>query len=266
VRSESVERVRAWQPELPGVREVFHARFVAHRYPPHTHDTWTVLIVDQGAIRYDLDLHPHGSTLGTVTVLPPHVVHDGRAAHHDGFRKRVLYLETSLLGEGLVGPAVDHPTIGDPTLVRTVDRLHRRLTGGDDFLGGEAALLVVTERLLDHLGGGAADAAPRAPDPALADRLRQLLDAHPFEKLTLRTAGDILGASPGHLVRSFGAVYSISPHAYVVGRRIDAARRQLLDGRPAAHVAVATGFHDQAHLSRHFTRHVGTTPGRYARR
>ncbi|WP_254068953.1 hypothetical protein [Streptomyces sp. TM32] len=27
---------------------------------------------------------------------------------------------------------------------------------------------------------------------------------------------------------------------------------------------MAAGFHDQAHLHRHFTRYVGTTPGRYA--
>ena len=263
MRSTPVEQVRAWQPPLPGVREVFHARFVAHRYPPHTHDTWTVLIVDQGAIRYDLDLHPHGSTLGSVTVLPPHVVHDGRAAHGDGFRKRVLYLETSLLDERLVGPAVDHPSIGDPSLVRIVDRLHRRLSGRDDFLGGEAALLAVVRRLGAHLGGGS-ESAERAPDPRLADRLRQLLDAHLFETLTLRAAGEILGSSPGHLVRSFGVAYGISPHAYTIGRRVDVARHQLLEGRPPALVAVETGFHDQAHLSRHFTRHVGTTPGRFA--
>jgi hypothetical protein len=61
--------VRAWQPALPGVRQVFHARFVAHRYPPHTHDTWTVLIVDEGAIRYDLDGREHGSRSRTVTVF-----------------------------------------------------------------------------------------------------------------------------------------------------------------------------------------------------
>ena len=101
--------MRAWQPGLPGVREVFHARFVEHRYPPHTHDTWTVLVVDQGSIRYDLDNREHGSSPGTVTVLPPHVVHDGRAAHRAGFRKRVIYLETSELSERLIGPAVDRP-------------------------------------------------------------------------------------------------------------------------------------------------------------
>jgi len=256
------EQVRAWRPELSGIREVFHARFVEHRYPPHIHDTWTVLVVDQGAIRYDLDHRAHGSEHGLVTVLPPGVVHDGRAAVADGFRKRVLYVETSLLGEDLVGPAVDRPSIADPALLRGIDRLHRQLQDGDDHLGGEAALALVAERLARHLG-----AAPVAvaPDAGLADRLRQLLDARLFDRVTLAEAGRVLGASPTHLVRSFAAAYGVSPHAYVVGRRIDAARRLLLAGHPVATVAAETGFHDQPHLHRHFTRHVGTTPGSFSR-
>jgi AraC-like DNA-binding protein len=254
--------VRAWQPALPGVREVFHARFVEHRYPPHTHDTWTVLIVDQGAIRYDLDNREHGSRSGTVTVLPPHVVHDGRAAHDVGFRKRVLYVETTELSERLVGPAVDRPRIDDPRLHRTLDQLHRRLQAGDDLIGGEATLAVVIEQLQSHLGRQPPAEPPT--DPRLADQLRQLLDAHLFERVTLSAAGSILEASPTHLVRSFTRAYGISPHAYVISRRIDSARRRLLDGQPAATVAIETGFHDQAHLSRHFARHVGTSPGRFA--
>ena len=48
-------RVEAWAPQVPGIREVFHARLVGYAYPPHCHETWAVLIVDEGAIRYDLD-------------------------------------------------------------------------------------------------------------------------------------------------------------------------------------------------------------------
>jgi AraC-like DNA-binding protein len=257
------EHVRAWQPALPGVREVFHARFVAHRYPPHTHDTWTVLIVDRGAIRYGLDNRERASGSGTVTVLPPHVVHDGRSAHHAGFRKRVLYVESAELSERLIGPAVDQPRIDDPRLHRALDHLHRRLQSRDDLLGGEATFAAVVEQIRTHLDRQ--PPARPANDPRLADQLRQLLDARLFEPLSLRAAGSILSASPTHLVRSFSGAYGISPHAYVISRRIDEARRRLLGGEPAAVVAIGTGFHDQAHLSRHFTRHVGTTPGRFAR-
>lgn len=51
----------------------------------------------------------------------------------------------------------------------------------------------------------------------------------------------------------------------VLGRRITPSRDLLLDGWPPSAVAAEVGFVDQAHLSRHFLRHVGTTPGRFAR-
>ncbi len=66
-------------------------------------------------------------------------------------------------------------------------------------------------------------------------------------------------------MRSFTRTYGVAPHAYVLGRRIALARDRLLDGQPAADVAAGVGFYDQAHFTRHFRRHVGTTPARYAR-
>ena len=68
-----------------------------------------------------------------------------------------------------------------------------------------------------------------------------------------------------HLVRSFTRQYGLSPHAYVTGRRIDAARRLLLQGAAPAYAATAVGFYDQAHLTRHFKKHTATTPAGYAR-
>jgi AraC-like DNA-binding protein len=66
-------------------------------------------------------------------------------------------------------------------------------------------------------------------------------------------------------VRCFGGRFGLPPHRYLTGRRVDRARRLLLAGAPAADVAAATGFTDQAHLTRHFKRYLGTTPGRYSK-
>jgi AraC-like DNA-binding protein len=52
---------------------------------------------------------------------------------------------------------------------------------------------------------------------------------------------------------------------YVIGRRIDAARRLLLQGAARAYAATAVGFYDQAHLTGHFKRYTATTPAGYAR-
>ncbi|ESU46140.1 AraC family transcriptional regulator [Streptomyces sp. HCCB10043] len=55
------------------------------------------------------------------------------------------------------------------------------------------------------------------------------------------------------------------PHQYVTARRVDLARRLLLEGVSPGEAAGAVGFHDQSHLTRHFKRIAGTTPGRFAR-
>lgn len=124
---------------------------------------------------------------------------------------------------------------------------------------------LVVERLREHLTGRPARPEPPAAS-GLAARLRELLDARAFEHVTLAAASELLAASPAHLVRCFTRAFGIAPHAYVLSRRIEAARLRLLEGQPAARVAASVGFCDQAHMTRHFKRHVGTTPGRYASR
>ncbi|WP_051343136.1 helix-turn-helix transcriptional regulator [Pseudonocardia spinosispora] len=256
----------AWRPDVPGVAEVFHARFIDHAYPLHTHDAWSLLIIDDGAVRYDLDRHEHGALTSLVTLLPPHVVHDGRAATPAGFRKRVLYLESDVLGEHLIGRAVDRPGWSDPVLRQRIHQLHLVLAQpGEDFQA-QARLALIRERLGQQLRGQVPDWRPPHRDPGLAERLRQLLDERVTTGLTLDEAAAALHSHPTHLVRAFTKAHGVPPHRYLTGRRIDLARRLLLDGRRPVEVATASGFYDQAHLTRHFKSMLGTTPALFATR
>jgi AraC-like DNA-binding protein len=259
--------IRAWQPGVPGIREVLHATFREHAYPPHTHDAWTLFLVDDGAIRYDLDRRERGALPSMVSILPPHVVHDGRPATGDGFRKRVIYLEPETVGEDRIGAAVDRPMLRDRALHDRLDTLHARLEAPDDRLEAETRLAFVLERLRIALGAGADERAPdhrTAADDA--ERLRAWLDGRVFEPLTMADAAAALGAPPTRLARAFTGTLGIAPHRYVLGRRLDAARTRLLDGQPVADVAAEVGFVDQAHLTRRFRDFLGTTPGRFAER
>ncbi|ONK11682.1 AraC family transcriptional regulator [Streptomyces sp. MP131-18] len=258
------QEVSAWRPRVPGVVEVFHAHFTEHAYPMHVHDVWTLLIVDAGAVRYDLGRRERGTPHDTVSLLPPQVPHNGSSATAHGFRKRVLYLDLTRLDESFIGPAVDGPDTVDPLLRRRVGQLHSALARRGDELEAESRLALIAERLRGHLRPRLA-APPPAAGNGIVHSLRELLDERLLSGVTLDEAARLVHAHPTHLVRAFTAAFGIAPHQYLMARRVDRARRLLLDGRPPAEVAVAAGFYDQSHLTRHFKRLVGTTPGRYAR-
>jgi AraC-like DNA-binding protein len=256
--------IRAWRPDVPGVAEVLHAHFPQHAYPMHVHDTWTVLLVDAGTVRYDLERHEHATSSTLVTLLPPGVAHDGRSVARGGFRKRVLYLDADRIDPARTGRAVDRPDWGDLPLRSELDLVHRALASPGDELEAESRLALVTERLSRHLAG--VDPVPsEVRAPSLARRLRDLLDDHVVDGITLDEAAGRLGAHPTHLIRAFRRETGVAPHRYLTGLRLDRARRRLLAGEPVAAVAVGVGFYDQSHLTRHFRKLLGVTPASYAR-
>jgi GNAT superfamily N-acetyltransferase/AraC-like DNA-binding protein len=203
--------LRAWRPDVPGVAEVFHAYFPDHAYPMHTHDTWALLIVDTGMVRYDLDRHEHGALRDLVTLLPPHVPHDGRSVTETGFRKRVLYLDEDALEATRIGSAVDHPGWSDPVLRSQVHHLHRALGHPGDAFEAESRLALVRERLSAHLAATEPPGVRR--DRTLAHRMRAMIDDRTVPGLTLAEAATDLGASETHLVRAFTREHGIAPHS-----------------------------------------------------
>jgi AraC family transcriptional regulator len=83
--------------------------------------------------------------------------------------------------------------------------------------------------------------------------------------LTLRDLAAVAHLSPYHFARMFEKSTGLSPHRYVIARRVERAKH-LLRGEEEvslAQVAAHTGFWDQGHFTRHFKRLVGVTPKRF---
>ena len=70
--------------------------------------------------------------------------------------------------------------------------------------------------------------------------------------------------SPSRFIRRFTAITGVTPGAYRLNLRLNAARHLLAQGEPLASVAQQMGFADQAHMQRAFKAHHALTPGNYA--
>ncbi len=66
--------------------------------------------------------------------------------------------------------------------------------------------------------------------------------------------------------RAFKQSFGVSPHAYVMNRRVNRAQALMLRARePLSQIAIAVGLADQAHLSKLFRRLTGETPNAWRR-
>lgn len=79
---------------------------------------------------------------------------------------------------------------------------------------------------------------------------------------SLAAMADAAGYSKAHFVRLFRRSTGISPHRYVLQRRLDRARHLIVTTALAlAEVASEAGFSSQSHLNSAFVRCYGCTPG-----
>jgi AraC-like DNA-binding protein len=95
--------------------------------------------------------------------------------------------------------------------------------------------------------------------------LRDYLEAHYAEAISLEQLGRQLQRHPRHLIEAFRRVYGVPPHTYLLQRRVREAKRRLLGGQALAAVALDLGFYDQAHFSTTFKRFTGVSPGLFRR-
>jgi AraC-like DNA-binding protein len=101
------------------------------------------------------------------------------------------------------------------------------------------------------------------PPVRAAARMRECLNEEGLN-IDLETLAKRAGLSRFAALRAFKKRYGLPPHAYQLCLRISHSRRMLLEGAPAADVAVRCGFADQSHFTRHFKRFNGVTPMQYA--
>jgi AraC-like DNA-binding protein len=95
-------------------------------------------------------------------------------------------------------------------------------------------------------------------------RVREHVEVHLGEGMDLAELAGVAGLSVYHFARAFKQSIGVTPHCYLVHRRIERAREMLARSElPLSEIALAAGFSDQSHLARHFRRMLGMTPGQF---
>jgi AraC-like DNA-binding protein len=267
--------------------EAMHAHFERHVYHRHSHDTYSLGVTDSGAQTFTCRGASWTSGAGMVMTFNPDDPHDGGAADGWtgdglGFTYRMTHIGPGLVAAILADltaedrhparpglPLFTQPVVTDPGLARRLRAVHRALLGGAPALRRDellAAAVGTAVRRATRTGlPAAAPGPPRAATAAVARQARDLLADRYLDDLSAADLSAATGRSRFTVHRAFQAAYGMAPSDYQRQLRLRAARRLIATGAPVSDVAARTGFADQSHLSRWFTRYYGVTPGRYQR-
>jgi AraC-like DNA-binding protein len=255
-------------PRQPGI-ERLEAYFAGHGYDPHRHDTYAIGVTLSGVQLFDYRGTTVHSHLGRAITVHPDEVHDGRAGTDSGFRYRIAYIEPRLIQAALGDkprplPFAGAGTTEDARLIRAIlpalQDLDRPLEDLqlDQIIAEVAAALAALDR------SNRQPMLPRANARAV-DLARGFLDANAEQMVASEQLEAVTGLDRFALARHFRACLGTSPYRYQVMRRLDRTRRVLQSGASLADAAAASGFADQAHMTRQFKKAYGISPGRWQR-
>lgn len=259
-----------------GGLEVIEAVHRRPRFARHAHATYALGVVTWGVNRFRARGATHAARAGALCTVCPDEAHEVEPAGDPGFAYRCLYPSVELVRAAAAALAERSPpgaprwppVIEDPTAVALATALFRDLSHGEVETGPlarEARLLALLSHVLVRHASAPIAARPlRAPAGAL-ERAREHLAAHLAENVPLSRLAEVAGLEPFALLRAFARAYGLPPHAWLVQARVRRAQALLREGLPPGEVAAAVGFADQSHLTRHFKRVLGITPGCYRR-
>ncbi|WP_213307919.1 AraC family transcriptional regulator [Paraburkholderia sacchari] len=246
---DGVERIEAW--------------FQGNAYAMHRHDTYAIGRTLAGVQRFNYRRGRRDSLPGNTMVLHPDEAHDGQAGSGEGFRYRMIYVEPALFQDVLGGralPFIEGGVTNDPRIAAATETLLQRVVETLEPLEQSDALAELAHALATAAG------LPRSRgkgDYVAARRARDYLHANFTRVVTLDEVEIATGRDRWSLSHDFRTFYGTSPYRYLTMRRLDAVRSMLLSGTSLASAAANAGFADQSHMTRHFLKTFGQTPGHW---
>ncbi|NHZ89605.1 helix-turn-helix domain-containing protein [Massilia sp. CCM 8733] len=237
-------------------------------YGKHAHDVFSIGAIRSGTSTYFNGRCTETVGAGTVVIMNPGEVHACNPHLGEAWSYSMLYVDPAWLGQLQSMLAGEADTQYRPfaqaltaKLFAQLNRLSRLLMDRHaSILQKQCASIDFFSALVQCL----AMSRPLAnPGTSRLSRAAEFIDAHFRQAVSIDTLSHVAGLSSAHFMREFKKTFGMSPHAYLINRRIQQARVQLKEGKALADVAIDLGFADQAHFQHTFKQLVAATPGHY---
>jgi AraC-like DNA-binding protein len=264
-------RLRVWRSDAFDGILFSRGMRMTHPYPRHWHEELHLCAYTSGSGYLGYGGNSYLVRQVDFVVTPPGEVHENWVDGESGISFCGVYVDTAALGRvsrqiagrELTIPVFRDRFVRDKLVGQRFLAMHLAAERRRSRLEQDELLLKFLHAFLSRCSAEGAVEAPIGCERSAVRRAREYIEANFNESISLAKLGELTDLSPFYLHRVFCEEIGMPPHAYQTQVRINRAKQMLRQRYSLAAVAVSTGFADQSHLTRHFQRLVGVTPGRF---
>lgn len=250
------------------LRKVSDGRKVGYDLHSHTH--WSLGAITQGASTFIYRDDSYHVKKGDLVLMNPDWSHACNPIENQPWAYLMLYVDTAWLTQlRYIEGLLEQPHWQDiANAVMTDEGLYqgyctmvaRLLDDKRELLDKQTQVVKYLSALMHKISNQVVFEAKR---PSTLKALADYLDQHCTQELSLDDLCIRSGYSPSYLINTFKKHFGMTPHAYIVNKRIQYGQRELKKGTTIIDTALSAGFADQAHFQRTFKRLVAATPNQY---
>lgn len=250
---------------IPGIEAV---TIVSDRtFARHTHDEFGLGYICRGGQDSWSGRGHVEACAGNIITVNPGEVHDGVGRKGAPRHWRMLYFDPAVVTDYTERPlsSVEFaaPVLHDLRAVDAVAGAVDALTStSPSHAHAEQALILAFDACLGSICTTVRPRTHSSPVTTVLDLMMSASD----EELCLDDFAQVSGLSRFQILRLFSREVGTTPHTYLIQHRVKRAKRRIAAGMPLAEAAIASGFSDQSHMTRAFTRQFGVPPSCYATR
>lgn len=234
----------------------------------HRDDYYIIVLLTAGAAAVEIDFGRKEMKNGDILILSPGQVHSkpaGEVWHADGWMLAFLpeilsEAETRAIEEYAIAPRPFNPGANAvEDIVSLLAMLERNI---DNHSISQSLAAAVKSYVLSTLGASDTDVSGRYM--AITVRLRKLLDTHLATEKRPAVYASMLNISEVYLNEAVKGATGLSAGAYIRGRVVVQAMRQLAyTSMSAKEIAYSLGYDDYSYFSKLFKKRVGKSPTDY---
>ncbi|MFC5079061.1 Arabinose operon regulatory protein [Vibrio thalassae] len=236
-------------------------------FQKHYHLDYHFGLIVNGQQQFNLKGQSYTCGPGDLVLMPPDELHDGQARFDEGYEVKVLAVSPHWLSrlkpnnhQGQLG--FHSPIVQEPRLFRALLNTHLVLSNNKFCaLARDSLPYESFEQLLGRYARG----TERDRQPIGTKQLAQVRDyvmSYLDQPIRLGQLAALCDLSERQFHRLFKQATGMSPHAWLTRLRLEKSLSLVKAGKPAAQVALQTGFYDQAHFSRTFRSVYGISPSK----